>query len=148
MKPTRLKQLTTLLLVAGVMHLSACGYFLYPERRGQDEGQIDTAVALLDAAGLLIGIIPGVIAFAVDIATGTIYLPQQDKTLIEKHLDVLRGTSKSSLYLPSSPPDRNIIAQQLEAALDQPIAPESIQFYPLDSGNDELLAAFEIERPD
>src|SRR4030043_845304 len=59
-----------------IIQLSACGYFLYPERRGQKPvGQIDPAVAVLDALGLLLFIVPGVIAFAVDITNGTLYFP-------------------------------------------------------------------------
>jgi hypothetical protein len=59
-----------------VIQLSACGYFMYPERRGQEPvGQIDPAIAVLDALGLLLFIVPGVIAFAVDITNGTLYFP-------------------------------------------------------------------------
>ncbi|GAB3679455.1 polyribonucleotide nucleotidyltransferase [Salinisphaera aquimarina] len=54
---------------------TACGVVLYPERKGQVDGRIDPAVAVLDAVGLLFFIVPGVIAFAVDFATGAIYLP-------------------------------------------------------------------------
>ena len=52
-----------------------CGSLLYPERRGQKAGRIDPGVAILDGLGLLVFIIPGVIAFAVDFSTGAIYLP-------------------------------------------------------------------------
>lgn len=58
-----------------IVQLSGCGYFLYPERRGQKSGRIDPEVAILDGLGLLLFIIPGVIAFAVDFTNGTIYLP-------------------------------------------------------------------------
>ena len=59
-----------------VFQLLACGYFMYPERRGQKPvGRIDPAIAVLDALGLLLFIIPGVIAFAVDITNGTLYFP-------------------------------------------------------------------------
>jgi len=54
---------------------TACGVILYPERKGQVSGRIDPAVAVLDGIGLLFFIVPGVIAFAVDFATGAIYLP-------------------------------------------------------------------------
>lgn len=54
---------------------TACGVILYPERKGQVDGRIDPAVAILDGIGLLFFIVPGVIAFAVDFATGAIYLP-------------------------------------------------------------------------
>jgi len=52
-----------------------CGTILYPERRGQQGSSIDAGVAVLDGIGLLLFIIPGVIAFAVDFSTGAIYLP-------------------------------------------------------------------------
>ena len=65
------------LSIAGgiVMQLAACGTILYPERKGQVDGQLDVGVVALDAIGLLFFLIPGVIAFAVDFSNGTIYLP-------------------------------------------------------------------------
>lgn len=59
--------------------LMGCGTLMYPERRGQRAGSVDAGVAILDALGLLFGIIPGVIAFAVDFSNGTIYLPEHSK---------------------------------------------------------------------
>lgn len=58
---------------------SSCGYFLYPERRGQTQGQIDVPIFLLDCAGFLICILPGAIALAVDFSSGAIYLPDKEK---------------------------------------------------------------------
>ena len=55
--------------------LAGCGTILYPERKGQRDGRIDVGVAVLDGLGLLLFLIPGVIAFAVDFSNGTIYLP-------------------------------------------------------------------------
>ncbi|MFC1659340.1 hypothetical protein ACFL0U_02120 [Pseudomonadota bacterium] len=54
-----------------------CGYFLHPERREQrrHSGQLDTTIVVLDAVGLLFFLIPGIIAFAVDYSSKTIYLP-------------------------------------------------------------------------
>ena len=63
-----------------ILQTAGCGTLLYPERRGQAPGKYDTDVVLLDAAGLLIGIVPGVIAFAVDFTTGAIYLPRGQKS--------------------------------------------------------------------
>ena len=57
------------------LQLASCGFLLYPERRGQTHGRIDPAIAVLDGVGLLLFVIPGIVAFAVDFATGTIYLP-------------------------------------------------------------------------
>lgn len=67
--------LALVLVVTCLTSFTACGYFLYPERRGQEGGRIDPVVVLLDAALLLLFIVPGVVAFAVDITSGTIYLP-------------------------------------------------------------------------
>lgn len=55
--------------------LSACGTIMYPERKGQIDGKIDPTVAILNGIGLLLFLVPGVIAFAVDFSNGTIYLP-------------------------------------------------------------------------
>src|SRR5690242_305900 len=61
---------SSLALVAG------CGMILHPERRNQPPGgDMDWSVFALDAIGLLLFFIPGVIAFAVDFTTGAIYLP-------------------------------------------------------------------------
>lgn len=54
----------------------SCGTLLYPERRGQPHsGRLDPGVVLLDAAGLLLFLVPGIVAFAVDFGTGAIYMP-------------------------------------------------------------------------
>tara|TARA_R110001583_G_scaffold70832_1_gene200022 strand:- start:202 stop:672 length:471 start_codon:yes stop_codon:yes gene_type:complete len=58
-----------------ITQVTACGTLLYPERRGQTNGQIDIGVAALDAIGLLFFFVPGVVAFGVDFITGAIYLP-------------------------------------------------------------------------
>jgi len=54
---------------------TACGTLFYPDRRGQIDGRIDPAIVAFDAIGLLFYVIPGLIAFGVDFATGAIYLP-------------------------------------------------------------------------
>jgi hypothetical protein len=62
---------------AGSLSLVAgCGMIIHPERRNQPTGgSMDWSIFALDAAGLLLFFIPGVIAFAVDFSTGAIYLP-------------------------------------------------------------------------
>jgi hypothetical protein len=60
---------------AGLFGGSGCGTILHPERRGQPAGPLEWGVVALDALGLLLFFVPGVIAFAVDFATGAIYLP-------------------------------------------------------------------------
>ncbi|MFB4392042.1 polyribonucleotide nucleotidyltransferase [Pseudomonas sp. NPDC089554] len=63
-------------LVATLLtQLTACGSIFYPDRRGQIEGKLDPVIVALDAVGLLFYVIPGLIAFGVDFATGAIYYP-------------------------------------------------------------------------
>jgi hypothetical protein len=73
------KTLSAMLCAVFFIQLTSCGTLLYPERRGQKTGQIDVAIVLMDAIGLFFFIIPGVIAFAVDLDTGAIYLPSSGK---------------------------------------------------------------------
>jgi hypothetical protein len=69
-------------LTAGMAVLFAsCGTVLYPERRGQPAGRLDTGVVLLDGIGLLVFLVPGVVAFVVDFSTGAIYLPPEQAKL-------------------------------------------------------------------
>jgi hypothetical protein len=65
---------------------------MYPERRGQTQGQIDPVVAVLDALGLLFFVVPGVVAFAVDFTTGAIYLPlgQKPKSISIERVSVIQ----------------------------------------------------------
>src|SRR5699024_221691 len=58
-----------------VLELAVCGTIIYPERRGQASCKIDPAVVIMDGIGLLFWAIPGLVAFAVDFATGAIYSP-------------------------------------------------------------------------
>lgn len=109
---------------------SGCGYFLHPERVGQTEGRIDPAIVALDAASLLFGIIPGVIAFAVDLSTGAIYLPPGEENVLEKH------QKRSSLNLLTQPIDakhvnidHQAIARKLSLATGRPINAEAIQYH-------------------
>lgn len=73
-------------LLTMVMNLTACGYFLYPERKGQTGGRVDPVVVILDGAALLFGILPGIVAFAVDFTNGTIYLPAGGSSAIDRHV--------------------------------------------------------------
>ena len=81
------KAIACLTLLSCMVSFSACGYFLYPERRGQTTGEIDLPVLILDCVGLFFFIIPGVAALAVDFSSGAIYLPNKKK---RNALDVIR----------------------------------------------------------
>ena len=84
------------------LQAAACGVLIYPERQGQTKGQIDPAVAVLDGAGLLLFIIPGLVAFGVDFMTGAIYLPESksgensDRS-IHKHVVDPNGLSSDQI---------------------------------------------------
>lgn len=64
-----------ILVTALLTQLTACGTLFYPDRRGQIEGKIDPVIVALDAVGILFYVIPGLIAFGIDFASGAIYLP-------------------------------------------------------------------------
>lgn len=64
-----------LVIATLLTQLTACGTLFYPDRRGQIEGRVDPVIVALDAIGILFYVIPGLIAFGIDFATGAIYLP-------------------------------------------------------------------------
>jgi hypothetical protein len=71
-----MRRLCTAALAAVITYnCVSCGTILYPERRGQPSGRIDLTVVALDGILLLFFFVPGAVAFAVDFATGAIYLP-------------------------------------------------------------------------
>ena len=80
---TLLNTVRACLCVVLTVQLMGCGTIMYPERRGQASGKIDAGVAVLDGIGLLLFIIPGVIAFAVDFNNGTIYLPHRLRSSLD-----------------------------------------------------------------
>jgi hypothetical protein len=71
------KRIAGTIALGGTVFLTSCGTLLYPERRGQPAGRLDVGVVVLDGIGLLVFFVPGIIAFAVDFATGAIYLPPE-----------------------------------------------------------------------
>ncbi|TWI54276.1 hypothetical protein IQ22_02139 [Pseudomonas duriflava] len=81
--PMRTRLICGALAAAVLTQLSACGTLFFPERRGQITGQIDPGIAILDAVGLLFYVIPGLIAFGVDFASGAIYLPNDKYSSVD-----------------------------------------------------------------
>ena len=106
------RQLRSALAALLIVQLLACGTLLYPERRGQTSGEYDADVVLLDAAGLLLFIVPGVIAFAVDILTGAIYLPPGGESKIIKRLG-----EAGPIQLDPANPDSELLARAVEKRL-------------------------------
>jgi hypothetical protein len=75
-----IKVFSVIIIVVLLTQLTGCGTLLYPERRGQKvHGDVDTRIAILDGIGLLFFIIPGLVAFGVDLYTGAIYLRPGEK---------------------------------------------------------------------
>lgn len=126
-------------IVGGVLavslftQLAACGTLFYPDRRGQIEGRIDPTIAVFNAVGLLFYVIPGLLAFAIDFATGAIYFPDDQYSMSPEKLQDAIGA------------DGQIDTLRLKAIIEQ----ETGRSLPLDdprliqhSGSLEHLAAF------
>jgi hypothetical protein len=54
--------------------LGGCAAILHPERQGNSSGPIDVVPLILDILWFIPGLVPGIIAIAVDFGTGAIYL--------------------------------------------------------------------------
>lgn len=131
----------SLTLIAILLHFSGCGTLLHPERVHQpNSGRIDPAIAVLDGVGLLLFFVPGVIAFAVDFATGAIYLPPEG----------YYGQMKPGEFDPSQaekiqvPPD-DLTKEKLENILSErtgrpvTLAPGSYEVSPLETADGEEI---------
>lgn len=103
-----LKTLAVALIFSLTISLAGCGTIIYPERRGQTGGRIDPAIAILDGVGLIVFLIPGLIAFAIDFATGAIYLPGTASAS-------LPGKDVTSVKLPPG----NLTPQDLQAFIEK-----------------------------
>ena len=86
--------ISSVLSIALLSQLTACGTLLYPERRGQIEGRIDPAVVGMNAIGVLFFVLPGLVAFAIDFATGAIYMPGGKYSLAPEVLDQAREAQR------------------------------------------------------
>ncbi|MBI9075996.1 MAG: hypothetical protein JEZ02_11335 [Desulfatibacillum sp.] len=88
------KTIGLLVLVLFLVQTAACGFIVYPERRGQAGGRVDAGVVVMDGLCLLLFIIPGVIAFAVDFSSGAIYLPGGRAALDDENVRVVMADPK------------------------------------------------------
>ncbi|OPZ58655.1 MAG: hypothetical protein BWY87_01358 [Deltaproteobacteria bacterium ADurb.Bin510] len=73
MKSSLRKALSVVLLFSLLSMFTSCAFFLYPERRGRTAGHVDVPCLILDCGLLIFWVVPGVIALAVDFASGAIY---------------------------------------------------------------------------
>ena len=105
------------LIITFTLSISACGTVMFPERKGQINGQIDTQVAILNSIGLLFYLVPGVVAFAVDFNNGTIYLPGTQGRVDSDtdELQIVRSQQKiDNFFLETMLQDKMNIAVDLE----------------------------------
>lgn len=65
---TRLAALS--LAAALAVGQTGCGIIFHPERSGNRPGKLDVTAVVLDCCWLLVGVVPGVVALAVDFGTG------------------------------------------------------------------------------
>lgn len=101
--------------------LAGCGTLMYPERRGQARtGGIDWTVAGMDAIGLVLFFIPGLIAFAVDYHNGTLFLPEGSASAGRRR--TLRTVKLSSH------PSSDEIAAAVSSATGMPVVLEEGMF--------------------
>lgn len=110
------KKLSAVLLTSSLVFSTSCGLLLYPERQGQTGGKLDPKVVALDILGLVFFLVPGIVAFAVDYSSGTIYLPNTSASVDTEKL-------KSPEYLNENF-DQIIIQgevtqQKIESAIEQ-----------------------------
>lgn len=131
----------TLLLILGMLSASGCGYLLYPERQGQKKGKLDPVVILLDGAGLFLGILPGVVAFAVDITNGTIYLSEGESSALDKHLSQQDVQQWKPLNAHDSEGtiSSESISQVLSDELGYELTSTAIEYYALDQNERRVV---------
>lgn len=89
---SQFRGISAVLAITLLSQLAACGTLFYPDRRGQIEGKIDPAIAVANAVGLLFYVIPGLIAFAIDLTTGAIYLPEGKYSVAPERLQDAVGS--------------------------------------------------------
>jgi hypothetical protein len=114
------KSLALTLILAFVLNLAACGTILYPERRGQTGGQLDPAVVIMDGVGLFFFLVPGIVAFVVDLSNGTIYLPGTQQASLNgentDHTVVRVGNKVDARYLETLIADRYGVDIDIDSA--------------------------------
>jgi hypothetical protein len=107
----RLASLATGLVVPPC--LSSCGALIHPERVGQPRtGRLDASIVLLDGLGLLLFLVPGLIAFIVDFATGAIYLPPD-------HYGLNDDPERTAEGLVKIPVDGPLTRERIEVAISR-----------------------------
>jgi hypothetical protein len=144
MKKPVFRVVRTLVIAGLIFQLLACGYIMYPERRGQKPvGRVDPAIAVLDALGLLVFIVPGVIAFAVDITNGTLYFPAG-----QKHSSVSTETDRiTKIQVNPNELSETFIREMVEKQTGLSLGPDlsNVEIYELDRSENIEARLVELE---
>jgi hypothetical protein len=75
--PTVNRRIALVLTIALAIESASCGTVIHPDRCGRPHsGALDPSIVVLDGLGVLVFLIPGVVAFIVDFSTGAIWLPE------------------------------------------------------------------------
>lgn len=131
------KGMLSLCLASYVVNTAGCGVLLYPERQGQEGGKIDPVVAIFDGIGLLLYLIPGLVAFAVDFHQGTIYLPGGVLS------DANDATTEGRMVKVDGPMTKENIEAALlrETGLEVDLSDENVQAIDITQERDNIVPA-------
>jgi hypothetical protein len=133
------------LTMALAFFLASCGTLLYPERRGQPAGRLDIGVVALDGVGLLLFLVPGIIAFAVDFATGAIYLPSGYSMVVPSPGTELRQVRVDPAELTPRRVEAIVQEQSGKTVNLQPGEYRAMQLRKLDDFTPEALAGLQAD---
>lgn len=115
-RPAGLWSRRQILLAVPATAASGCGTLFWSERKNQPNSkELDMTVFWLDAAGLLLFGIGGVIAFALDFSNGTIYLPNG-------HADASGGGPLVAQRLPGGRPSRAEVEAAASRHFGRPVS--------------------------
>lgn len=136
------KTIAGLALGTYLVSSTGCGMLLHPERQGQTGGRIDPAVAILDGIGLLFFLVPGLVAFAVDFHTGTIYLPNTQAAISGDSADALAANMRAIAVDGEMTEEKieQIIQQELGLFVD--VSAKNVQVSEAESLRADIMPAF------
>ena len=135
------------LMIGLAFFLASCGTVIYPERRGQPAGRLDIGVVALDGLGLLLFLVPGVIAFAVDFATGAIYLPPGYSTAAPPTTEELRQVRADPAELTPRRLEVIVREQTGRAVSLRPVAYRAMRLRKLDDFTPDAVVALQTDSP-
>lgn len=128
--PDRRRFLIEMSLTVSAGTLAGCGSILHPERIGQPRtGPIDWKIAAIDGIGLVLFLVPGLIAFAVDFYNGTIFLPAHNYS----DFDANRSDELVEIAIDKSELSQETVEQIVSEHAEQKVAlgPGKYSFKPL-----------------